>query len=1094
MSKTVITFGRMNPPTIGHQKVVDKVKAEAKKQGATPRVYLSHSQDAKKNPLDYNTKITIARKAFGPSVTKSKARTIIEVVQELEKMGHKEVTLIVGSDRVADFRKLLNRYNGKDFTFDKITVKSAGQRDPDAEGASGMSATKMRIAAQSGDFNLFKKGVPSGLGATDIKKMYNKIRSVMEEIEVPDIDEDIDITEIELDAFIEITDLESLDEFDDIDEEFGQYLEDIEEIRKPLTISQRMAIGRRMKRLAPRMARARRIRAKRMADKPRLLRRARKAAIKLLRKKFAGKRGENYASLNPGAKMTVDKIIQKKMAMVGKIAKRMLPKVRKKEMERLKRARSGSKPLSAVAIGAAQSQSTNEMVEQILWEDEDTPTNTKMMSLIRQAFRNPQERQLVIRALKGGEKSLANPKLRPFLLKLLNRLLDVTREDPAMLNKMRDKMRRMGQETENMNEREDPDIGDREGSQPAKYHSGLAKSTKKKRDAQFKKQSKMDDDNPSAYKPAPGDKKSKTKPSQYTQRYKAMYGEDINDLFESIFVKEEVLTEKQIEGLKKKSEKSGIPYGILKQVYNRGMAAWRTGHRPGTTPQQWAFARVNSFITGGKTRTTADKDLWAKASAARKSRKEELDKEDEPNVKDVIKGLKKASKTHAGQAKDLEKAIKEEDEIDEAKTHFVYQRNVVKTKSIVHRGDEKSSREWIKKNSKYYDHKGKAFDIYKGKPGKVSPRDIVEEVELDESTKEYAKTLDKIAKDRALKMLTKSERENLKNIADLLAKERDRFGRIKEDPVKDARDDIKREKEADKEKHDAMLDRARLQKAQSKNRATESLDDKFESLFLEEPRVPRKAGQPAGSDKHSDLYTDENPKGTIHGLKFATVEDAEKSVKKIESSGRKHAHKIQAAIAMEQRARVAGKEGAADVYRKYINKMKKKTKERQQDEGLWDNIRKKRERIKRGSGERMRKPGEKGAPTADQMRQAKEEYGAGEFGTKEVLQNYQKDTPGQDCSCFDHELSEAEYKGRKVTLNDPFRSNDGKKKFYVYVKNEKGNIIKLGFGDPNMEIKRDDPARRKSFRARHNCDNPGPKYKARYWSCFQWRSGAKVDD
>ena len=94
--------------------------------------------------------------------------------------------------------------------------------------------------------------------------------------------------------------------------------------------------------------------------------------------------------------------------------------------------------------------------------------------------------------------------------------------------------------------------------------------------------------------------------------------------------------------------------------------------------------------------------------------------------------------------------------------------------------------------------------------------------------------------------------------------------------------------------------------------------------------------------------------------------------------------------------------------------------------------------------------------------------------------------------CYDHELTEAEYKGRKVTLNKPTRSSDGKKKFYVYVKNEKGNIIKLGFGDPNMEIKRDDPKRRKSFRARHKCDNPGPKYKARYWSCYQWRAGAKV--
>ena len=98
--------------------------------------------------------------------------------------------------------------------------------------------------------------------------------------------------------------------------------------------------------------------------------------------------------------------------------------------------------------------------------------------------------------------------------------------------------------------------------------------------------------------------------------------------------------------------------------------------------------------------------------------------------------------------------------------------------------------------------------------------------------------------------------------------------------------------------------------------------------MLEAPRIPRKKGQPAGSDKHSDLYTDENPKGTIHGLKFATVDDAKASVAKIEKSGKTHAHKIQAAIAMEQRARVMGKTGPADVYRAYINKMKEKTKQR----------------------------------------------------------------------------------------------------------------------------------------------------------------------
>ena len=96
--------------------------------------------------------------------------------------------------------------------------------------------------------------------------------------------------------------------------------------------------------------------------------------------------------------------------------------------------------------------------------------------------------------------------------------------------------------------------------------------------------------------------------------------------------------------------------------------------------------------------------------------------------------------------------------------------------------------------------------------------------------------------------------------------------------------------------------------------------------------------------------------------------------------------------------------------------------------------------------------------------------------------------------CYDHIVEESEYQGKKVKLNDPKRASDGKKKFYVYVKNEQGNVVKVGFGDPNMEIKRDDPARRKAFRARHNCDDPGPKWKARYWSCYQWRAGAKVDN
>ena len=148
---------------------------------------------------------------------------------------------------------------------------------------------------------------------------------------------------------------------------------------------------------------------------------------------------------------------------------------------------------------------------------------------------------------------------------------------------------------------QDKDIKKREGTQPKKYHSGLSKSTKEKRDAHFKKGAKMDDDNPRAYKKAPGDATAKTKESKYTKKYREKFGEEV-----------EFITENPDKALKKKSEDSGISVSILKQVYKRGVAAWRTGHRPGTTPEQWGFARVNSFIVGGKTRRTADADLWRK--------------------------------------------------------------------------------------------------------------------------------------------------------------------------------------------------------------------------------------------------------------------------------------------------------------------------------------------------------------------------------------------------------------------------------------------------------------------------------------------------
>ena len=146
---------------------------------------------------------------------------------------------------------------------------------------------------------------------------------------------------------------------------------------------------------------------------------------------------------------------------------------------------------------------------------------------------------------------------------------------------------------------------DKSTDQPKKYVSGLSDKDKKAHDKHLEKGSKKSDGDKSAYKQSPADKKAKTKTSVHTKKYKQMFGEN------------DVSLDEAIKGLQKKAEKSGMPYSILKQVYNRGMAAWKGGHRPGTTPQQWAFARVNSFITKSPgTWGKADSDLAKKVKGS----------------------------------------------------------------------------------------------------------------------------------------------------------------------------------------------------------------------------------------------------------------------------------------------------------------------------------------------------------------------------------------------------------------------------------------------------------------------------------------------
>ena len=434
----VFTFGRFNPPTTGHEKLLDAVAGQAKKNpGAPYYVFASHSENAKKDPLPYAKKVAYMKKMFpkhSRNIVVDKARNVFEIAVSLYNKGHKSIVMVVGSDRVAEFEGLLNKYNGVEsshgyYGFDNIEVVSAGERDPDAEGVTGMSASKMRAAASANDFDQFKLGAPSTFKqAMSLFKDVRKYMGIRE-------------------SFVPRTNV----------------MTDEDVIRDLYMENKLYSIGDTVQ--------------------------------------------DNYTGIS------------------GEVIRR----------------------------------GTNYLV----FAEQDGTTHKKWLYEVKQ----------------------------------------------------------------------DKDIKDRKGTEPAKYYAkdadgdSMSKSTKQKRAAHFAKGKDG---------PAPGDARADTKPSKYTNKFKKMFGEEDpcwdthkqvgmkkknGKMVPNCVAKEDFQLDEKIEGLVNKAEKSGISYGILKKVYDRGMAAWKTGHRPGTTPQQWAFARVNSFLTGGKTRTTADADLWKQA----KGQKEEGD-------------------------------------------------------------------------------------------------------------------------------------------------------------------------------------------------------------------------------------------------------------------------------------------------------------------------------------------------------------------------------------------------------------------------------------------------------------------------------------
>lgn len=179
--KVVFAFGRFQPPTTGHELLVNAVKKIASAQKADHIIFASRTQDKKSNPLPVDRKVYYLKRMF-PSTNFAAAseeiRTFMEAAKALSKK-YKNLVMVAGSDRVPEYKKLLDRYNGDVFHFDTVEVVSAGERDPDADTASGMSGTKMREAAKKNDFALFKKGLPHTLTELDGKRLMNEIRQGM---------------------------------------------------------------------------------------------------------------------------------------------------------------------------------------------------------------------------------------------------------------------------------------------------------------------------------------------------------------------------------------------------------------------------------------------------------------------------------------------------------------------------------------------------------------------------------------------------------------------------------------------------------------------------------------------------------------------------------------------------------------------------------------------------------------------------------------------------------------------------------------------------------------------------------------------------
>lgn len=733
-SKSVVfTFGRFNPPTTGHEKLLIKVASLA--IGNDYKIFASQSNNPKKDPLEYKEKVMLMRKIFPKHgrniIYDKKIKNAIDALVYLYNAGYTKATMVVGADRISDFKSLLNKYNGVkarhgfyDFP-EGISIVSAGDRDPDADDVSGMSASKMRAAAIEGDFQSFSNGLPKSFG--DKLGVFNLLRKRMGlkemtnfrkhiELKRSDIRERYIAEEVFLvgDRFLNLR-----GEIHSVAERYTNYILGSDDkkyfLNKIVEVKQDKDIKDR-KGSQPAKYFAKDAEGDEMAKSTKA-----KRAAHFKKKSTKPAPGDASATTKPSqhTKRFKDMFGEKTEYFSMPELKKQLKKeygLRAKDLEivKIKGGISIQTPSGqelerynrVPKLGYTLVEDKNPVVdtEDSVEEGVNDPAIFKAVFLaggpgsgksftVGQTGLNALGLKLVnsdpafekaikkaggamepefIFSPKGQEirraaKALTGKQLDLYISGRLGLIIDGTGKDYEKIKNQAESLKAIGYDVAMIFVNTDLETAvkrdqERKRTLGPKQVEVMWQDVQKnigKFQAFFRNEFVIVDNSiGSNWKKATTDaykkmkKFSEQKPrskvaqdwikSQYTQLEGKMDAEMIslltkamkeipgsknqkgvvkklNALRKKAKLEPIPIDEDTKKGLQKKAEKTGISYAILKKVFDRGVAAWKTGHRPGTTATQWGYARVNSFATDGKTRTTADADLWKKHKGMKES-------------------------------------------------------------------------------------------------------------------------------------------------------------------------------------------------------------------------------------------------------------------------------------------------------------------------------------------------------------------------------------------------------------------------------------------------------------------------------------------